>query len=328
MSFLWRAVTLNKQNNSKEKPSSTKNSSNYSLTLDCIPIMHSIKGISLFIVLPAKNKLCKATMTVEAAVVLPLLLVFFMNLLSAIEMIRLHGNLQLALWETGNQMAIYSYAYQNMTEDLIDNLDDSEESISFQNSVMGVVFTNVYARNRVMDYVGKEYLDESPLTYGADGLNFLESTYMEEDCIDLIVTYEVSPRKSLSGLPRFRMANRYYGRAWTGYAIPITNDEQETDYVYITKYGYVYHVSEECSHLKRSVETVSPAEVLFIKNESGQYYTPCWVCEEIQPEGKVYITADGTRYHFNKECAAIKRIKYTIKKSEAEQYKACNRCGK
>ena len=54
-------------------------------------------------------------MTVEASIVLPLILFFFMNLASSIEMIRLHGNLQLALWETGNELIVYGYALDSGT---------------------------------------------------------------------------------------------------------------------------------------------------------------------------------------------------------------------
>lgn len=54
----------------------------------------SVKMSSLFASLPRE---VKAGMTVEAAAVLPLFLFFFMSIGSYIEMIRLHGNLQLAL---------------------------------------------------------------------------------------------------------------------------------------------------------------------------------------------------------------------------------------
>ena len=49
----------------------------------------------------------KGSMTVEAAVVLPLFLFFFISLSSSVEMIRLHGNISLALMETGNKISYY-----------------------------------------------------------------------------------------------------------------------------------------------------------------------------------------------------------------------------
>ena len=45
-----------------------------------------------------------AGMTVEACLLLPLFLFFFVNMGCAIEMIRLHGNLQFSLWQLGSRM--------------------------------------------------------------------------------------------------------------------------------------------------------------------------------------------------------------------------------
>ena len=46
-------------------------------------------------------------MTIEAAVVLPCFLFFFINLSSSLEMIRLHGNLEYALHNAGNEVCLY-----------------------------------------------------------------------------------------------------------------------------------------------------------------------------------------------------------------------------
>ena len=52
-------------------------------------------------------KKVQAGMTVEAAIVLPVCLLFLMNLGYAVEMIRLHNNLQFALWDVGGRTAVY-----------------------------------------------------------------------------------------------------------------------------------------------------------------------------------------------------------------------------
>ena len=97
MPFLWN-VGRKPQNNTKSKPSPKRKRNSYS---------------DGFIERASLLTLCKmgvqASMTVEAAFVLPLFLFLFVNLGSALEMIRLHGNLQLALWETGNRMCVYGH---------------------------------------------------------------------------------------------------------------------------------------------------------------------------------------------------------------------------
>lgn len=271
-----------------------------------------------------KSYMMKASMTVEAAIVLPLLLFFFINLMSSIEMMRLHSNLQLALWETGYRMTIYNYAYETLKDGMTSKGEDFNQLLE---GAIGVVYNNLFARNEVIDYVGEEYLMKSPLTYGADGLIFLESSIMERDYVDLAVTYEVSAPIQFVGFPSFRMSNRFYGKAWTGYTILEDDVEKEEDIVYVTEHGSVYHTTRECSYLKRLVETVSSLEVHYIRNETGQNYSLCSLCKN-SPVGRVvYITAGGFRYHLQKNCTAITRMIIPIDVDSARQYRPCNRCG-
>ena len=63
--------------------------------------------LSSGIVRGALSRIVHGSMTVEAAVVLPLFFIFFINLSGAIEMIRLHGNISMALWDTGSDLGFY-----------------------------------------------------------------------------------------------------------------------------------------------------------------------------------------------------------------------------
>ncbi len=271
-----------------------------------------------------KNYMMKASMTVEATIVLPLLLFFFVNLMSSIEMIRLHSNLQLALWETGSRMTVYNYAYETIKDSAISKEKDLNNLLE---GAIGVVYNNVFARNEVIDYVGEEYLMRSPLTYGPDGLIFLESSNIEKDYVDLAVTYQVSAPIQFIGFPSFRMSNRFYGKAWTGYTILEIDEVNDENFVYVTEHGSVYHTTRECSYLKRLVKAISSTEIDYIKNETGQNYLICSLCKN-NPIGKeVFITAGGYRYHLIKNCTAITRMIFPIEVEAAKQYRPCNRCG-
>ncbi len=271
------------------------------------------------------KSMIKASMTVEAAVVLPLLLFFFVNLMSSIEMIRLHGNLQLALWETGYRMAVYNYAYETIKDRATSDGEDFNELLE---GAIGIVYNNVFARNQVIDYLGEEYLEKSPLTYGSDGLIFLESSIIDKDYVDLAVTYQVSTPIQILGVTSFRMSNRFYGKAWTGYALLENEEEKEENLVYVTEHGSVYHTTRECSYLKRLVVTVLTTEINNIRNETGLNYSICSLCKNAPLGGEVYITAGGLRYHLQKNCTAITRMIFPIHIESASQYRPCNRCGK
>lgn len=289
------------------------------------PKKDSIKGTSLFAFLDC-NRTISASMTVEAAAVLPLLIFFFLNLISAIEMIRLHGNLELALWETGRRMGVYGYAY----DQVLSVQEEREEGKTpiWAEGLSGLVLNNIYARHEVIHYVGREYLDYSPLTYGSDGLNFLESRFMEDDCIDIRVTYQVSAWSPVPGFPSFRMANRYYGRAWTGYEIPVNEDSKSEDYVWVAVNGKVYHETYECSYLNKMIRTVSIAQIPLMRNNNGEIYTQCWLCREEPGSFEVYLTQDGSRYHNRFDCSSLKRTIFTVLRMDAiTKYRPCSRCG-
>ena len=98
-------ITINK-NDSSPTPTlrKTLNPCNDLLPVKFLQTANFIKRISLLI-LPRTP--VKASMTVETALVLPLFCFFMIHMGSAIEMMRLHGNLEVALWDAGRQVGIY-----------------------------------------------------------------------------------------------------------------------------------------------------------------------------------------------------------------------------
>lgn len=291
----------------------------------------SIEGISLF---ASREKTVKASgsMTVEAAVVLPLFLFFFLNLGSAMEMIRLHSNLQLALLQVGNRLSVYGCVVEELDEE---NSVGSKDATSTQvqtgqqESVLadlaGVALSYIYVKNEVEDYLGEEYLEASPLKEGANSLQFPESNISEsEDCFEIVMTYQVAPLGRLSGIWPFRMANKYYGHFWNGYAVGVEGNTEE--YVYVTENGEVYHADRECTYLLLSVKQVSLKTACGAVNQNGEKYRACEVCCEGLTFGQVYITEQGDCYHYRKNCVGLKRTVYKITLTQAEVYRACSRC--
>lgn len=289
-------------------------------------IFRFIKGISL---LTSLEKKIGASMTVEASIVLPLFLFFFLNLGCAIEMIRLHGNLELALWETGNSLAVYGHVINEdaaVQEPDLKKATTGDVSDSFWAELAGVVFSYTYVKSQIVEYLGEEYLENSPLTYGVDGLQFVESNIWENDGkFELVVTYSVSPLSDISGFRSFRMVNRYYGHFWNGYQISTENEDPEK-YVYITENGEVYHILKSCTHLKISVRQVSLQEAYISRNKYGNKYEVCGKCGENGYEGWVYITNEGECFHYVRNCSGLKRTIYCVPLSEVSERRPCTRC--
>lgn len=281
------------------------------------------------------DKKIVAGMTVEAAVVLPLFLFFFVNLGCAMEMIRLHGNLQLALWNVGNQMCVYGYAMESADE--IDHAvaEERKESREWWDTLADIALTGTYVKNQVVHYVGEAYLEASPLSNGTNSLQLWESQVFDKkdsvvsgDIVDIILTYQVSPWIDIPFVKPFRMSNRYYGRLWTGYDVTANDSTEwdEQDVVYITENASVYHESLECTHLKLSIRQVTLEEAKAVRNENGRRYQECSKCKKKLFQGTVFIGRDGDCYHYDRECSGLKRTIYTITRQQASDYKPCSRC--
>lgn len=246
-----------------------------------------------------------AGVTVEAAIVLPLCLFFLINLGSAVEMIRLHNNLQMALWDAGNRLALYGYEQAE------------KEAASW--------ISGFYVKGKILDYLGESYLDASPLDAGAGSLQLWESDMLEGDRLDIRLTYSVDPTVSLTGFRAFRMANRYTVHLWNGYNL--AEAAEETQIVYIAENGSVYHKDRECTHLRLAVRAVRQEAVDKERNRWGDRYSACEKCKEAFSPDILYVTEEGTKYHWRDDCAGLKRTVRSVPLAEAAEYPCCSRCG-
>lgn len=267
-------------------------------------LIRAIGGLSLF---TAFSKKLRAGMTVEAAVLLPMLLLFFLNLASFLEIMRLHGNIQFALWKTGNEAALYGSVLE----------DDNAASL----------VSAFYIKNQIAATLGTEYLEQSPLKNGAAGLQVRADLLQdEEDVLDITVSYSVAPVSGFIGFPAFQMKNHYYAHFWNGYGIP--EDAAAGEIVYVTETGTVYHKSRNCTYLLLSVRQVSADGVKERKNQWGRAYGPCARCAcGVMPEF-VYITDEGECYHYSSGCSGLKRTVHAATLAEVQgKYRSCSRCG-
>lgn len=109
-------------------------------------VIEYIKRISL----PILQRTCvRGSMTVEAALVLPLFC-FVISMGNAIEIIRLHGNLEVALWNAGRQIGVYGA------------LPEGEQG-SADHRLEAVAVSYTYVKEQIEEQLGEEYLEMSPL---------------------------------------------------------------------------------------------------------------------------------------------------------------------
>ncbi len=272
-----------------------------------------LKRVSFF-----TSQMAKASMTIEAALALPLFLFFLLQIMSSISMLELQSRLDAALHQTGNQMAFAGHLYQKTTGGAIPD------------GIANVALTEGYARNQIVSYAGREYLEHSAICRKAAGLSFTGTKIMQEnDRIDICLSYEIEPLFPILGWGGLHRQQRYYARAWTGYSVEDSfSDMTQTDpMVYVTKTGSVYHINRNCTYLAPLTESVSADAVGEKRNSSGGKYYACEICGSRALTGTVYITEYGSSYHSLLNCSRLQRTIYTIPLSQVGGRGRCSKCG-
>ncbi len=262
-----------------------------------------------------------ASITVEASIALPLFIFFFVNIMTMFNILKMQCDMEAALHQTGNEVALYAYD-ERCAEGIIGAQDSGLSTVTGALSLL-------YIQSRVEEYLGTE-LEKSCVTGGASGLSYINSrVMMGNDIIDIVVDYKVHPLISLIGFKDFPVESRYYAHAWTGYDISGTGDisQEEEEMVYVTEYGEVYHRDINCKHLKLNVRTIGYESLGGVRNADGSKYYPCEYCGKGIAGGNVFITDYGNRYHSSVSCAGLKRKIYTIPISEVDGRPPCSSCG-
>ncbi len=280
---------------------------------------------------------CKASLTVEAALVMPLFLFALLTFIYFIQIFTLQEFIQSTITKMGLNMAKTAYVYEDFA--------GMEEALNFDETILGTKieiglgdFAKSIVDQTVLKLYAKQYLNIDRINHscirdGFEGISFQDSKILkEEDAIDIVVRYQVILPIKLFSFEDMEMLQRVRVRAWTGYEVAATYslDEEvgEVTMVYITETGSVYHKSATCSHIRLSVSAIDGLPTTQ-RNENGGKYYPCEKCCEgkLNPYGTYYITSDGTRYHTKRDCSKIKRNVKEIPLSEVGNRPACKRCG-
>ncbi|MCF0142178.1 MAG: hypothetical protein HUJ75_02245 [Parasporobacterium sp.] len=254
----------------------------------------------------------KASLTIEAALTLPLFLFFSAALIYFLIIISLQSDIQLKMEEVSRELGKSAYILEEN-----ENLEDiAINPASIQLMLLSGDMT--------------ERINHSRIAGGALGLNALQSTYDKETGeLDIIVSYvyqiPLLPDK-VSGL---LFTQRFKSRAWIGEDIKDKNvetEEEDDEYVFITPNGSVYHRSKDCPYLDLSIVSIPYSAADSSRNRDGKKYYPCGDCGKGQFVS-VFITNFGECWHGSLNCPGLKRTVQTVKLSEAGR-PPCSRCGK
>ena len=249
----------------------------------------------------------KGSLTIEAAVVLPVFLMCMAFFLHMGNVYYSAVRFSSAMTETAEELAFGAY----MTE------------YGEKDTLLNTALTIGYSSAAVFSKAGQ--------INAVQRANLLLSEFMSEgDMVDLVLTYQMKSPVGMLSLPWTFFVQRACVRGWTGRAgseggSHEEEGEHEHTCVYVTDYGRVYHTDPSCSHLRLRIEPVVFPEVVGRRNRYGEKYHACEHCGG-GTDGVVYITPDGNRYHSSLSCSGLTRSVHEVTMEEADHLRPCSEC--
>ena len=247
-----------------------------------------------------------ASVTIEAALTLPLFFMAVMTLFYMLEVMSIRTAIR-----CGMQYAAKAAA---------------------ENAYIVPIRPTATLQSDIVQAIGEERLERSIIVGGASGIRCDESRMSAiTGILNLKVTYQVKLPLPVFAVPPTSMEESMRMKGWTGYVRTGDIGEQE-ETVYITENGIVYHRDYHCNYLDLSIRAVSSAAVSSMRNEDGGRYYPCEYCtsggwsENGNFSGMVYVTDYGDHYHSSVGCSRLKRTIYAVPVSEAVGKGACSKC--
>lgn len=260
------------------------------------------KRTSLFASGRVRNR---GSMTVEAAVILPLFICALMGIIIWAKVFIANQTMETALLETGRQLA-------------------RKESIQ---SSQGTEGNSIYMARALFQKNQKQGNASGGVELS--GLNFLGSEYdTQTKEIRLRIQYKIRIPLFLLGTWQLRIKGGINQKAWNGYA-PSGGQEpaQNQDYVYVTENGEVYHRDGQCYHLHITIHETKDV-MPYYNGKTG--YRPCEYCIQ-KKEGKadiLYIPEEGDCYHSDPSCSSLTRTVHYVKKNETGTMRPCSHCSR
>lgn len=266
------------------------------------------------------GKKLNAVMTVEASLILPVFIMLFMNVLSIVEVYRIHSSVAESLWDEGRKTAKYCYL-----KEVAENISGFQES---DISGIEVLAAALSGSSEIVKDLGNYPVWEKIVDGGKSGF-WVNRKTEDNGMISIDCGYRIHPLfMSLTPISK-EIENHYYGHAWIGYVLGDGKNVEGEDevYVYITETGTVYHRNRGCSYLNPSIRSVNVDNLDSARNNGGAVYYACPLCKDMAEGENCYVTDYGTSYHTSITCSGLKRTIYEVKLSEVGGRSTCSKCG-
>lgn len=325
-------------------------------TQECKVVKMSNKEAAVSAKLPASA-------TIEAALVIPIFIYAVMSVMYFIQVMAIRAHVNDALYTTLKKCAGYAYIYENYNEHAGEMALDG--GIADKNTVdvngggikKGMVVETI--RRIFIKELGSDYASRNNIVNGDAGFIFISTKVLQgNSVIDIKVSYYIKNPYDVFGASKIKIADRKRINAWLGEDKDgfVSTQNEQSEYVYITAGGEVYHTDSQCTHLLRYIKECLGSDIEKLRNSSGAKYYQCQVCrgyigadgnfnktdntdnirdsyntgnsagESDETKITVYYTEYGTRYHSNSMCTELRRNIQKVKKSSVADRRLCDKC--
>lgn len=238
--------------------------------------------------------------TLEAAIVLPMLLCVFVGILLWGKVFLVHQEMETALLETARQIA-------------------RQEAVLAMEGMEG---TGILSASVL--FAGNCKQGDKISGIEVSSVSLLKSEYRKDTKeVHLKAEYTVKVPTLLLGTWKLPLKTSVTQKAWNGYSVTSEGDHAK-EYVYITEHGTAYHRDSQCYHLHITIEEVTNVSDYYNGDTS---YRPCEFCVSEKGEKSIlFISEDGECYHEDLACGGLTRTVRYVEISQTGGRRPCMDC--
>lgn len=265
-----------------------------------------------------------ASMTIEASLVLSLLIFASVSLILPMKILNTERKVQAGLEAVGESYSQYAYLQDVISKGDASSMEGADGYAKVFCHYLGAGVAEGFAQAQAM-----KHADTGAIRHAT----MVRSEIMEDGaCFDLVLDYSIQMPFPVLGLGEIRRTARCRRRAWIGSdgkegdGSPEAGEEND-QIVYVGKDGTRYHCDRNCHYLANQLTAVSYEQAADSRNNSGGKYHACAVCgAKAGPGSTVYILPEGSSYHSTRICTAILAYVRSAKLSEVEHLGPCSYC--
>ncbi len=275
------------------------------------------------------SPLAHGSITLEASICIPLFFLGLLTIIYIINIITIQLTLQIALEETirdiSKEAYISSKFYSMLTEEQANTLEDDS---SILENIGATIISVPYVKHKFMNDDIKNFLDNSYVENGSDGISFkFSSVDMKNNIVDVVIDYKYCIPFIPNDLLSFRLSNRCYSRIYMGKDME-KEQKEAFFYIYYATTSSVVHTNKYCQYLLNYSKAIRYNEIVRLHPIDG-----CALCandttiEQLRKDDAiVYLTTNEDIYHITLDCQSFTGDIFRLKISSLENQNICKKC--